>query len=133
MVSTRPASGCYFSVNPLYWATPSIRGQWIFCDGHHFRISCSAESAKLPILVSECEGSLVAATCSERRRALTTPALLRALVALPLLTLKIVAAHCWIRLWLKGVRSVPKHIATANVADMSLAGSESHAYIRLKR
>jgi len=133
MVSSRPAGGCYFSVNPLYWATPSIRGQWIFCDGHHFRISSSAESAKLPILLSDCEGSLVAATCGERRRALTTPALLRALVALPLLTLKIVAAHCWIRLWLKGVRSVPKHIATANAADMSLAGSESHAYIPLKR
>jgi DUF1365 family protein len=57
---------------------------------------------------------------------------LRAFVGLPLVTLKIVAAIHWeaLRLWLKGVRIVPKDAATANAADMSLASSESHAYIQ---
>jgi DUF1365 family protein len=63
---------------------------------------------------------------------LETPALLRAFVALPLVTLKVVAAIHWeaLRLWLKGVRIVPKDAATANAADMSLASSKSHAYIQ---
>jgi DUF1365 family protein len=44
---------------------------------------------------------------SGRRRALTTAALLRSFFALPLVTLKIVAAIHWeaLRLWLKGARA----------------------------
>jgi choline dehydrogenase-like flavoprotein len=135
MASSRPAGGCYCSAIPLYSAYAFNPRSVDFLRWPSFPLSSPAETAKLPNLVSDCEGAFVAATCGGRRRALTTPALLRALVALPLLTLKIVAARCWeaLRLWLQGVRIVPKHIATANAADMSLAGSESHAYIPLRR
>src|SRR5262249_39055438 len=73
---------------------------------YHFRIPPPAESVKLRILETDHAGPLLAATFSGRRRALTTSALLRAFVALPLVTLKIVAAIHWeaLRLWLKGVR-----------------------------
>jgi len=109
---------------------------------YHFRISPPADGVKLRILESDREGPLLAATFSGRRRALTTSELLRAFVALPLVTLKIVAAIHWeaLRLWLKGVRLVARETtATANAADMSLASGESRAYssssadARLKR
>jgi uncharacterized protein len=99
---------------------------------YHFRISPPADSVKLRILETDREGPLLAATFSGRRRTLTTPALLRAFVALPLVTLKVIAAIHWeaLRLWLKGVRILPKDAAIANAADMSLASHESHAYIQ---
>jgi uncharacterized protein len=99
---------------------------------YHFRISPPAETVKLRILETDHAGPLLAATFSGRRRGLTTSALLRAFVALPLVTLKIVAAIHWeaLRLWLKGVRIVPRDAATANGADMSLASGETHAYIQ---
>jgi len=52
----------------------------------------------------------LSATFKGRRRALTTAALLRAFFALPLATLKIVAAIHWeaVRLRLKGTRLVPR-------------------------
>jgi DUF1365 family protein len=103
---------------------------------YHFRISPPSETVKLRILQTDREGPLLAATFSGHRRALTTSALLHAFVVLPLVTLKIVAAIHWeaLRLWLKGVRLVPRtNSATANAADMSLASSESHAYIPSRR
>ena len=57
---------------------------------YHFRISPPGEQVKLRILETDREGPLLAATFFGRRRALTTRALLRAFVALPLVTLKIV-------------------------------------------
>ncbi len=54
-------------------------------------------------------GPLLSATFSGRRAVLTSPALLRAFVALPLVTFKIIAAIHWqaLRLWLKGARFIP--------------------------
>lgn len=103
---------------------------------YHFRIFPPSETVRLRILETDREGPLLAATFSGHRRALTTPALMRSFVALPLVTLKIVAAIHWeaLRLWLKGVRLVPRETtATANAADMSLASGESHAYIPYRR
>jgi hypothetical protein len=64
----------------------------------------------LRILETDRDGPLLAATFNGRRRALTSPALLRSFFALPLVTLKIVAAIHWeaLRLWLKGARLVPR-------------------------
>ena len=69
---------------------------------------------------------------SGRRRALTTPALLRAFIALPLVTLKITAAIHWeaLRLWLKGVPVAPRSdAASAKEPNSSLASGKSRAYI----
>jgi hypothetical protein len=84
---------------------------------YHFRVSPPRQSVKVRILETDHEGPLLAATFAGRRRSLTNAALLRAFVALPLVTFKIVAAIHWeaLRLWLKGARLVQRpNVATAN-------------------
>jgi DUF1365 family protein len=90
---------------------------------YHFRILPPSETVRLRILETDREGPLLAATFSGRRRALTTGALLRSFVALPLVTLKIVAAIHWeaLRLLLKGARLIPRP-ATADAKGRYLAG-----------
>jgi len=69
---------------------------------------------------------------SGRRRALTTGALLGAFAALPLVPLKVVATTHWeaLRLWLKGVRLVPRlDAAAAKERNTCLASGKTHAYI----
>jgi DUF1365 family protein len=98
---------------------------------YQFRVSPPDESVKLRILETDREGPVLAATFNGRRRALTTAALLRAFVALPLVTFKIVAAIHWeaLRLWLKGARLVPRpDIAVANTSNNGLATGESNDY-----
>jgi hypothetical protein len=75
------------------------------------------------------EGPLLAATFIGTRRDLTDAALLRAFVALPLVTVKIVAAIHWeaLRLWLKGARLVSRADATA--ANTILAAGKRNDYI----
>ena len=99
---------------------------------YHFRIAPPGERVRLRILESDREGPLLAATFSGRRRALTTSALLRAFITLPLVTLKITAAIHWeaLRLWLKGVGVAPRSdAATAKEPNSSLASCKSRAYI----
>jgi hypothetical protein len=71
---------------------------------YHFRIFPPGEQVKLRILETDGEGPLLAATFSGHRSRLTTSALLRSFVALPLVTLKIMGAIHWkaLRLRLKG-------------------------------
>ncbi len=98
---------------------------------YRFRIAPPGAQVKLRILENDREGPLLAATFIGRHRRLTTLALLRAFVALPLMTVKIVAAIHWeaMRLWLKGARLVSRpDSATAN-ANSGLANAESSAYI----
>jgi uncharacterized protein len=99
---------------------------------YHFRISPPDDCVRLRILETDREGPLLAATFSGQRWALTTTALLRSFVALPLVTVKIVAAIQWeaLRLWLKGVRLVPRpDTAPANARNSGLASDKTHAYI----
>jgi uncharacterized protein len=90
---------------------------------YHFRVSPPGEQVKLRILETDREGPLLSATFNGRRRALTTVALLRSFFALPLVTLKIVAAIHWeaLRLWLKGARLVPRPDATAAKGTLNIA------------
>jgi len=99
---------------------------------YHFRIQPPAETVRMRILETDREGPLLSATFNGRRRALTTPALLRAFVVLPLVTLKIVAAIHWeaLRLWLKGARLVPRPAAAGAKAD-TLPVGEGNQYARL--
>jgi len=81
---------------------------------YRFRIMPPAQMVKLRILETDAEGPLLAAAFHGRRRPLTTGALLRSLVALPLVSFKVVAAIHWeaLRLWLKGIGLVPRPSAT---------------------
>jgi DUF1365 family protein len=120
----------------LFYVSPFVE----MAMRYHFRVSPPGDNVKLRILETDRESPLLAATFHGRRRALTTPALLRSFFSLPLVTLKIVAAIHWqaLRLWLKGVRLVPRpNPATAYAANTGsnsgsntvLASDESLAYI----
>jgi uncharacterized protein len=111
----------------LFYVSPFIE----MAMRYHFRVSPPGHSIKLRILETDHDGPLLAATFNGRRRALTTAALLRSFFALPLVTLKIVAAIHWeaLRLWLKGARLVPgPDSATAKPANTILAIGECNDY-----
>src|ERR1700722_9921130 len=98
---------------------------------YHFRVSAPGEWIKLRILETDHDGPLLAATFNGRRRALTSAALVRSFLALPLVTFKIVAAIHWeaLRLWLKGIRLVPPgNAAVAKASNTGLATCKSHDY-----
>jgi DUF1365 family protein len=122
------AAGLRQQQDKLFYVSPFIE----MAMRYHFRINPPDECVRLRILETDREGPLLAATFSGRRRALTNFALLRSFVALPLVTLKIVAAIHWeaLRLWLKGVRLVARPAtAPANACNSGLASDETHAYI----
>ena len=103
----------------LFYVSPFVE----MAMRYHFRVSPPGQTVKLRILETDREGPLLAATFNGRRRALTTAALLRSFFALPLVTLKIVAAIHWeaLRLWLKGARLVPRpDTAAAKSANTDL-------------
>lgn len=95
---------------------------------YHFRVGLPGDRVKLRILETDSEGPLLSATFNGHRRPLTTQELLSSLLSLPLVTLKVVAAIHWeaLRLWLKGVRLVPR---PAKAADEGLATEARSDYI----
>jgi DUF1365 family protein len=104
----------------LFYVSPFVE----MAMRYHFRISPPGDRVKLRILETDRDGPLLSATFNGHREPLTTAALLRSFFALPLVTLKIVAAIHWeaLRLWLKGVRLVPRpDSANANAAKATLA------------
>jgi DUF1365 family protein len=107
----------------LFYVSPFVE----MAMRYHFRISPPADRVKLRILEIDHEGPLLAATFKGRRRPLNTVELLRSFCALPLVTLKIVAAIHWeaLRLWIKGVRPVPRQNAAI---DSNLAIGKSGDY-----
>ncbi|QPF88553.1 DUF1365 domain-containing protein [Bradyrhizobium commune] len=99
---------------------------------YHFRVQPPSGTVRLRILETDRDGPLLAATFNGRRRALTSRALLRSFFALPLVSLKVMAAIHWeaLRLWLKGARPVPRPNAAAQPAsETTLASGKSRAYI----
>ena len=108
----------------LFYVSPFINKAMRY----HFRVSPPQERVKLRILETDREGPLLAATFIGTRRGLTNAALLRAFFALPLVTLKIVAAIHWqaLRLWLKGARLVPRPDAAP--PNTILAAAERNDY-----
>lgn len=83
---------------------------------YDFRVQPPGESVRLRILETDREGPLLAATFSGHRSPLNTVELLRSFFALPLVTVKIIVAIHWeaLRLWLKGVRLVPRQNVTVD-------------------
>ena len=85
---------------------------------YDFRLAPPAESLRLHILESDAEGPVLAAGFTARRRDLTARAALAALAAIPLMTVKVVAAIHWeaLRLWLRKVPIVPRSSGPAGRA-----------------
>ena len=107
----------------LFFVSPFIE----MAMRYHFRVLPPRQNVRLRILETDRDGPLLSATFNGRRQALDTPGLLRAFFALPLVTLKIVAAIHWeaLRLWVKGARLVPR----PNVSlDPRLATGKSNDY-----
>jgi hypothetical protein len=121
------AAGIRQQQDKLFYVSPFVG----MAMRYRFRIAPPDEEVKLRILETDRDGPLLAATFIGRHRALTTGALLRAFVALPLMTVKIVAAIHWeaLRLWLKGARLVPRPDAATANANSGLANRENRAYI----
>jgi DUF1365 family protein len=97
---------------------------------YHFRLSPPGADVKLRILETDRSGPLLAATFHGRRRDLTTARLLRSFLALPLVTLNILAAIHWeaLRLWVKGARPVPRAApANADTGNNTRLASGKHA------
>ncbi len=67
-------------------------------------------TSRVRILETDAEGPLLSATFHGVRKALTSSTLLSALARVPFLTLKVVAGIHWeaLRLWIKGMRLVPR-------------------------
>lgn len=94
---------------------------------YHFRVRPPRERVQLRILETDREGPLLVATFNGCRRALSTSELLRAFVALPLVTVKVMAAIHWeaLRLWLKGARLVPRNDA-AQITGLASRNSNDY-------
>ena len=77
---------------------------------YHFRLAPPSETLKVRILQTNETGPVLAAGFSGSRRPLTSRLLLGALLTMPLLTFKVVAAIHWeaLRLWIKGAPLVPR-------------------------
>src|SRR5579864_1527827 len=75
----------------LFYVSPFVE----MAMRYHFRVLPPGSSVKLRILETDREGPLLAATFNGHRRALNTMGLLRSFFALPLVTVKIIAAIHW--------------------------------------
>ena len=109
----------------LFYVSPFIEAAMRY----HFRVTPPAETVKLRILETDAEGPLLSATFAGRRRALTSAALLRSFVALPLVPFKIIAAIHWeaLRLWLKGAKLVARPALVRQRPDDGLAARDTAA------
>jgi DUF1365 family protein len=106
----------------LFYVSPFIE----MAMRYHFRVRPPGECVQLRILETDRDGPLLAATFNGNRRPLNTKELLRAFFALPLVTLKIMAAIHWeaLRLWLKGARLVPRNETAHNTGLASTKGND---------
>ena len=106
----------------LFYVSPFIE----MAMRYHFRVLPPGERVQLRILETDREGPLLAATFNGSRRMLNTKELLRAFFALPLVTMKIMAAIHWeaLRLWLKGARLVPRKDAAPNTGLATGKGND---------
>lgn len=106
----------------LFYVSPFIE----MAIRYHFRVLPPGERVQLRILETDREGPLLAATFNGSRRALNTRELWRAFFALPLVTMKIMAAIHWeaLRLWLKGARLVPRKDAAPNTGLATGKGND---------
>lgn len=84
---------------------------------YRFRVQAPGERIALFIESADAQGPVLIASLAGTRRPLTDAALLRAFLAFPLMTLKVVAGIHWeaLKLWLKGLRLKPRPPAPAPI------------------
>lgn len=77
---------------------------------YHFRLLPPGDNVRIRILETDAEGPILAASFNGRRRDLTSARLIGACLAIPFMTMKVVAGIHWeaMKLWLKGVRLRPR-------------------------
>ena len=116
------AAGVRQQQDKLFYVSPFVE----MAMRYHFRIRPPGERVLLRILETDRGGPLLAATFNGSRRALSTKELLHAFVALPLVTMKIMAAIHWeaLRLWLKGVRLAPRQRAAIDTGLRNADGND---------
>jgi hypothetical protein len=88
---------------------------------YHFRLLPPGDAVRLRILETDADGPILAATFTGTREDLTSPGLLGQCLAIPFMTLKVVAGIHWeaLKLWLKGVglRTRPAPPTAISYAD----------------
>ena len=106
----------------LFYVSPFIE----MAMRYHFRVLPPGERVQLRILETDRKGPVLAATFNGHCRTLNTAELLRAFFALPLVTVKIMAAIHWeaLRLWLKGAWLVPRNEAAPNTGLATGKGND---------
>jgi DUF1365 family protein len=83
---------------------------------YHFRLTPPGEELDFRIVESVADGSRLTAVLRGRRRAFTDREVVAAVLSMPLMTLKVIAAIHWhaVRLWLKGAAFHRKPAPTAD-------------------
>jgi DUF1365 family protein len=116
------AAGVRQRQDKLFYVSPFVE----MAMRYHFRILPPGKRVQLRILETDRSGPLLAATFNGSHRALNTKELSRAFCALPLVTIKIMAAIHWeaLRLWLKGVRLVPRQRAALDTTLRTATGND---------
>lgn len=86
---------------------------------YHFHMALPSSSIQWRIVEKDPEGVLLVAVFSGQKQPLTTGNILRLAARIPHLTLKIVGAIHWeaLKLWLKGVRYIPRPKAPPPVSN----------------
>ena len=99
-------AGIRQSRTKLFYVSPFIELDMRY----NFRMNLPGESIKWRILETDQSGPLLAATYHGARRALSTRSIVACLLQIPLLTWKIVGGIHYeaLKLWLKGMRYVPR-------------------------
>ena len=107
-------AGIRQSRSKLFYVSPFVEME----ARYNFRMNVPGEQLKWRILETDRSGPLLAATYNGNRRALTTGAILSCLLQIPLLTWKIVAGIHFeaLKLWLKGMRYVPRPAPPPNAS-----------------
>jgi hypothetical protein len=92
---------------------------------YDFRVSGPDERISVGIRASTSEGPALNAVLTGERKDLTDRNLVRAFVAIPAITLKVIAAIHWeaLRLWLKGLRVRPRPAPPERAATVVTANS----------
>jgi DUF1365 family protein len=83
---------------------------------YEFRVRPPAETLSIRIDTSDAEGLVLTARHLARRVELSDRALLKAFLAIPFLTLKVVGGIHWeaLKIWVKGVALKPRPLAPKN-------------------
>jgi DUF1365 family protein len=94
---------------------------------YHFRLAVPAERLAVAIRQEVPQGGQLIARQTGRRRPLSDAGLLRAFVAYPLMTAKVIGAIHWqaLRLWFRGARVEPRPPATADRVTLVRPPGES--------